>query len=203
MHKKGLALNDSHTFMVETLGSDVLSYATLKWWVTEFKRSRQSLENNSCLWNHVTVATPEMVKRVHDIVLNDRWATECYIPSTNDISWGKSTFHSEDLAMRKLSACWKINQNFWQKHTRCTLFHANLNLFSSPELKAQVSFSDCPSSLCPSVCLSVCKLLHFQLLLQNHRSILTRLGTNHPWGEGIANSSNEGALLQGEIITKE
>ena len=30
--------------------------------------------------------------------------------------------------------------------------------FSSPELKAQVSFSDhlCPSSVCPSVCLSVC-----------------------------------------------
>jgi hypothetical protein len=41
-------------------------------------------------------------------------------------------------------------------------------LFSSPELKAQVSFSDRPlSGVCLSVCLSVCKLLHFRLLLQN------------------------------------
>jgi hypothetical protein len=34
-------------------------------------------------------------------------------------------------------------------------------LFSSPELKAQVNFSDRPSSVCPSVC----KLLHIQRLL--------------------------------------
>jgi hypothetical protein len=39
-----------------------------------------------------------------------------------------------------------------------------LTLFSSPELKAQVSYSDRPLS----VRLSVCKLLHFGLLLQNH-----------------------------------
>ena len=43
------------------------------------------------------------------------------------------------------------------------------NVFSSPELKAQVSYSDCPLSVVSlSVCLSVCKLLHFRLLLQNH-----------------------------------
>jgi hypothetical protein len=38
-------------------------------------------------------------------------------------------------------------------------------VFSSPELKAQVSFSDRPLS---GVRLSVCELLHFRLLLQNH-----------------------------------
>jgi hypothetical protein len=42
-------------------------------------------------------------------------------------------------------------------------------LFSSPELKAQVSYSDRPLSvICPS---DVCLLdLHFRLLLQNHRA---------------------------------
>jgi hypothetical protein len=39
------------------------------------------------------------------------------------------------------------------------------HFFSSPELKAQVSYSDHPLSV---VRLSVCKLLHFRLLLQNH-----------------------------------
>jgi hypothetical protein len=38
-------------------------------------------------------------------------------------------------------------------------------LFSSPELKGQESFSDRPLS---GVRPSVCKLLHFRLLLQNH-----------------------------------
>jgi hypothetical protein len=35
--------------------------------------------------------------------------------------------------------------------------------------------------------------------------ILTRLGTNHPWGKWIQVCSNEGdcALLQGEVIAKE
>jgi hypothetical protein len=42
--------------------------------------------------------------------------------------------------------------------------------FSSLELKAQVSFSDRPSSVCLCVCPPIClyKLLHFRLLLQNH-----------------------------------
>jgi hypothetical protein len=41
--------------------------------------------------------------------------------------------------------------------------------FSSPELKAQVSFSGrLLSGVRLSVCLSVCKPLHFLLLLQNH-----------------------------------
>ena len=39
-----------------------------------------------------------------------------------------------------------------------------VRVFSSPELKAQVSFSDRPLS---GVRLSVCKLLYFRLLLQN------------------------------------
>jgi hypothetical protein len=43
-----------------------------------------------------------------------------------------------------------------------------------------------------SVGTSVFKILHFRHLLQNHWQILTKLGTNHPWGEGILNCSNKG-----------
>jgi hypothetical protein len=47
-------------------------------------------------------------------------------------------------------------------------FLISIFFFSSPELKAQVSFSDRPlSGVRLSVRLSVCKLLHFRLLLQN------------------------------------
>jgi hypothetical protein len=68
-------------------------------------------------------------------------------------------------------------------------------IFSSPELKAQVSYSGRPS---------VCKLLNFNFFSRTTGPILTKLGTNHPWGEGILIVQMKGiALLQGEIITKE
>ena len=82
-----------------------------------------------------------------------------------------------------------------------------LIFFSSPELKAQVSYSDrplsvvCPSvrlsvrlsvrpsvrpSVCPSVRLSV-NFYIFDFFSRTAGPILTKLGTNHPWGEGILN----------------
>ena len=61
LHKKGLAPKDIHTDMVATLGEDAPSYATIKRWVAEFKRGRQSLEDAPCPGRPVTVATPEMV----------------------------------------------------------------------------------------------------------------------------------------------
>ena len=73
--------------------------------------------------------------------------------------------------------------------TKCTIF-------SSPELKAQVSFSDylssgvCPSvrpsvrlSVCLSVCLSV-NFSYFQLLLQNHWANLNQIWHRPSLGEG-------------------
>jgi hypothetical protein len=64
--------------------------------------------------------------------------------------------------------------------------------FSSPELKAQVSYSD---SLLSVVCLSVRLSVHFYIFDFFSRTtgpILTRLGTNHPWVKGIQVCSNEG-----------
>jgi hypothetical protein len=68
-------------------------------------------------------------------------------------------------------------------------------VFSSPELKAQVSYSDRPLSVIrlsvrPSVRLSVRLSVNFYIFDFFSRTtgpILTRLGTNHPWGEGILN----------------
>ena len=62
-------------------------------------------------------------------------------------------------------------------------------LFSSPELKAQVSFSDhlssvvCLSVRLPSVCLSV-NFSHFHLLLQNHWAVFNQTWHKVSLGEG-------------------
>jgi hypothetical protein len=64
--------------------------------------------------------------------------------------------------------------------------------FSSPELKAQVSFSDC---LLSGVRLSVRRYVNFYIFDFFSRTtgpILTKLITNHPWGKGIQVCSNEG-----------
>lgn len=117
--------------MVATLGKDAPSYATVKRWVAEFKRGRQSLEDDPRPGRPVNVATPEMVNKVHDIVMTDRRVTERYIASRVGIS--QERVHSiltEDLAMRKLSARWVPRLlTVDQKHTRRTLSRANLNLF--------------------------------------------------------------------------
>jgi hypothetical protein len=62
-------------------------------------------------------------------------------------------------------------------------------VFSSPELKAQVSFSDrlssgirlsCRPDVCPSVNFYI-----FDFFSRTTGPILTRIGTNHPWMKGI------------------
>ena len=67
--------------------------------------------------------------------------------------------------------------------------------FCSPELKAQVSFSDHLSSVvCLSVRPSVClKTFHiFIFFSRTTGPISTKLGTKHPWVKGIQIYSNEG-----------
>ena len=64
-------------------------------------------------------------------------------------------------------------------------------VFSSPELKAQVSFSDHLSSV---VCLSVrlCNFSHFHLLLKNHWANFNQTWHKVSLYEGVQVCSNEG-----------
>jgi hypothetical protein len=78
-------------------------------------------------------------------------------------------------------------------------------LFSSPELKAQVRFSDRPLSGVRLSCrLSVFKLLHFRLLLQNHWTNFNQIWHKSSLGEGDSSVQTKGiAPHEGEIIVKE
>jgi hypothetical protein len=62
--------------------------------------------------------------------------------------------------------------------------------FSSPELKAQVSFSDrLLAVVCPSVCLL--EFYIFDFFTRTAGPILTKVGINHPKAKGIQNCTNE------------
>jgi hypothetical protein len=67
----------------------------------------------------------------------------------------------------------------------------NAILLNSPDLKAQVSFSDRLLSIIhPSVCLL--NIYIFDFFFRASGPILTRLGKKHPWAKGIQNFTNEG-----------
>ncbi|XP_060076676.1 polycystin-1-like [Ylistrum balloti] len=75
--------------------------------MTECKRGRQSLGNDARPGRPVTVATLEMVSKVHDIVMDAVRVTERYIDSALRISQeGVHSILTEDLAMRKIPALW-------------------------------------------------------------------------------------------------
>jgi hypothetical protein len=104
---------------------------------------------------------------------------------------------------------WKLSWNFNFLYLRCSLSismvifpnrkyfiylinYTNSLIFSSSELKAQVSYSDrLLSVVCLSVRLSV-NFYIFDFFSRTTGPILTKLGTNHPWGEGIQVCSNKG-----------
>jgi hypothetical protein len=72
-------------------------------------------------------------------------------------------------------------QEFGKKKNTIFLQQKLTNVFSSPELKAQVSYSD---RLLSAVCLSV-NFYIFDFFSRTTGPILTKLGTNHPGGRGF------------------
>ena len=101
--------------------------------VAEFKHGKDSLEVDSHSGGPITVTTPKTVTKVHDMVMGDRQVTERCIASSVEIS--QETVHSiltEDLNMRKLSACWVprlLTVDQW--HTKQNKSLAKLNLFET------------------------------------------------------------------------
>ena len=97
--------------------------------------------------------------------------------------------------------CAKLfNNAFMQKVFTSVFYYMYMRIktsaFSTPELKAQVNFSD--------RLLSICELFtsHF---LKNHTTVpvSTKFGTEHSWVKGIWVCSNERpSLFQGEMIVK-
>jgi hypothetical protein len=78
----------------------------------------------------------------------------------------------------------------------CSKITCRWFVFSSPDLKAQVSYSDRLLSVVRlsrslSFRLSVCKRLDFDFFSRTTGPILTKLDTSHPWRKGIQVCSNE------------
>ena len=57
--------------MNEIHGTSALVFATVYNWVNEFKRGRTSTKNEHRSGRPVEMTTPEMIDKIHDMVLSD------------------------------------------------------------------------------------------------------------------------------------
>ena len=102
LQKKGLAPKDIHANMVATLGNDAPALSTVKNWAAEFKRGRESLEDDPRAGCPASAATKENIDCVHHMVMDDRCLTVNQIADDVAISHEQvETFCTKNLACRR------------------------------------------------------------------------------------------------------
>lgn len=130
---KGLTPTQIHADMVETLVDNAPSFATVKRWAAEFKRGRESIEDDPRSGRPSTATTTENIDRVHKMVMDDRRLTVRYIAEIIGICQER-VHHilTNELEMTKVSARWVprlLTPD--QKRTRLDMSRENLELFEA------------------------------------------------------------------------
>ena len=76
LYLNGKTGKEIHGELADVYGSSAPSYAQVKFWVGEFKRSRTSLEDEARSGRSLDATKEEMCKKVRDLVYSDskfRW----------------------------------------------------------------------------------------------------------------------------------
>ena len=133
LQKKGLTTKEIHADMVSTLGDDAPALSTVKKWAAEFKRGRESLEDDQRSGRPSTATTQENIDRIHQMVMNDRQLIISHLANVISISRERveNILHNE-LGMSKVSARWVprlLTPD--QKLTRLVMSEANLARFEA------------------------------------------------------------------------
>ncbi|CAH1242186.1 SETMAR [Branchiostoma lanceolatum] len=82
--------------MAKTLGEDFPSHSTVKKWVANFKRGKESVKDDPRSGRPKTATSENEVEAIHRMIMNDRRVTIRHIEHSLGISYG----------MSKLSARW-------------------------------------------------------------------------------------------------
>ncbi|XP_066302907.1 histone-lysine N-methyltransferase SETMAR-like [Branchiostoma lanceolatum] len=91
--------------MVKTLGEDSPSHSTVKKWVANFKRGKESVKDDPRSGRPKTATTDNQVEAIHFMTVNDRRVTIRHIEHSLGISFGSvQNVLSNILGMNKLSA---------------------------------------------------------------------------------------------------
>ena len=73
LYLKGKTGQEIHCELTNVYGSSAPSYAQVKFWVGEFKRSKTSLEDKTRSGRPSDATDEEMCNKVRDLVYSDRW----------------------------------------------------------------------------------------------------------------------------------
>ena len=89
------------------MGTLHLPLQSIKYWTAEFKRGRTSIYDEERPGRPIEVTTPEMIEKIHDILMNDRRLKVREIGEAVGISIERvQKIWNDDLDMRKLCARW-------------------------------------------------------------------------------------------------
>jgi len=92
---QGKVRKEIHAILIETLGEHAPSYATIKNWVAQFKRSDFSTFDAPRPGQLKTVTTLEIIDQIHELILEDRQTLAKSIAEQLGISheWVGSIIH--------------------------------------------------------------------------------------------------------------
>ena len=115
--KEGAKAKDIHWRMADVYGDSSPKYSTVAKWSAEFKRGRDSLEDDPRPGHLADVISQEMIDRVERLVLNNRRIKVAKLASKCGISNGSvyAIIH-EHLGMSKVSARWVPRNLNMQDH---------------------------------------------------------------------------------------
>ena len=105
--KEGLTPKEIHSKFIKVYEVSSPSFSTIKKWAAEFKRGRNSLEDDPREGRPKSATTPEIIEQVYDMILDDRRMLVREIAETIGISKERVGYIlHEELDMKKLCARW-------------------------------------------------------------------------------------------------
>ena len=132
LYLKGKTGQEIHCKLTNVYRSSAPSYAQVKFWVGEFKRSRTSLEDETRSGRPSDATDEEMCNKVRDLVYSDRRIKVEEIANALYISHGSipTTLH-DCLSMHKLTVPKSLSDK--QMATKASIYSALLKRFRSKE----------------------------------------------------------------------
>jgi len=138
---QGKALKEIHGILTETVGEHAPWYATVKYWVAQFKRG----DFSTCDAPRPGRTKTEIIGHIHELNLEDLQILAKSIAEQMSVSheWVGSIV-LEDLDMQKLSMKWVLKcLNTDQKRQWFSVIRATFGVFSARSKSFSVAIGDC------------------------------------------------------------